>query len=136
MSGSGANVGGKAVEFSDSSNRQKEIGTVDVSIDGKGNAKLLRLFVTKTLRKEGIGSKMLQMLIDFIKDGIASEINGDITGADELDVAKLFCSKHGFTISNEGTHTLIYTELTKPPFSEFFTLHNVEKQFGKKWVPT
>jgi GNAT superfamily N-acetyltransferase len=135
MSGSGANVGVKAVEFSESSNRQKEIGTVDVSIDGKRNAKLVRLFVTKARRKEGIGSKMLQMLIDFIKDGSATRINGDITGADEPEVAKLFYSKHGFTITVQGAHSLIYAELTKPPFGEFFSLHKVEQQFGKKWIP-
>jgi hypothetical protein len=78
---------------------------------------------------------MLKLLIDYVKDERASEIEGDITGAEDLSKAIDFYKKHGFSISEctiyNSTHTLIDLKLNKPKFSEFHKLHKVTRVIPK-----
>lgn len=130
--GSGADVGVKAFLTKGDS----EIGHADIGVDGKKNAKLLDIFVKSSFRHRGIGSKMLRLLIDFIKEGIASEIQGDITNADDLPKAIDLFKKHGFSIEEctlyEGKHTVINLTLAQPKFSEFDNLHDVTRVVPKR----
>lgn len=130
--GSGADVGVRAFLIKSDS----EIGHADIGVDGKKNAKLLDIFVKSSFRHRGIGSRMLSLLIDFVKEGIASEIQGDITGVNDLPKIIDFFKKHGFSISEcmlyEDKHTLINLTLTEPEFSEFYNLHNVTRVIRRK----
>lgn len=140
-SGSGASLGVKLVEmkFADS-DYTKELGNVDVTVDGKHNAKLIYFFVKPSLRNQGYGDIMLKMVVDYLRDGTASEIHGDITGVSNLKEISQFFTKRGFALNEEkglyGKQTMISLELTAPPYnSEFFKLHTVEKKVGKQWIP-
>ena len=82
---------------------------------------------------------MLKLLIDYIRDGTATEIHGDITGCDNLHKTSDFFTKHGFSVSKEmtsyGKHTMIAIVLSAPRYSEFHQLHTVEQQVGRRWIP-
>ena len=138
-SGSDADVGVKAFVTEESVKYDKEIGHADIGIDGKKSAKLLDIFVQVPYRHQEIGDRMLKLLIDFIRDGTATEIHGDITGVDNLHKTSDFFTKHGFSVSKEmtsyGKHTMIDIALTAPRYSEFHQLHTVEQQVGKRWIP-
>ena len=138
-SGSGADVGVKAFVTEESVKHDEEIGHADISIDGKKSAKLLDIFVKAPYRNQEIGDRMLKLLIDFIKDGVATEICGDITGCNNLHKTSDFFTKHGFTVIKQttsyGKHTIIEQKLTASKFSEFFELHTVEKIVGNKSIP-
>ncbi len=92
--GAGADLGVKAFLTKNDS----EVGDADVGVDGKGNAKLLGIYVKPPFRHRGIGSRMLKLLIDFLQDGMASEIDGDITASDDLPKTIGFYKKQGFSI--------------------------------------
>jgi ribosomal protein S18 acetylase RimI-like enzyme len=129
--GAGADLGVKAFLTKNDS----EVGDADVGVDGKGNAKLLGIYVKPPFRHRGIGSRMLKLLIDFLQDGMASEIDGDITASDDLPKTIGFYKKQGFSISeytiNDSKHTLIDLKLTKPKFSQFGNLHEVTRVIPK-----
>jgi hypothetical protein len=78
---------------------------------------------------------MLRLLIDFLQDGMACEIECDITGSDDLPKAIDFYKKHGFSISectiSDRKHTLIDLLLTTPKFSDFHNLHEVTRVIPK-----
>jgi GNAT superfamily N-acetyltransferase len=109
----------------------KEIGKACISVDGKKCAKLLDIYVNKSYRHRGIGSKMLKLMVDYITDGTAKEVHGDITASEDLRKAIDFYTKNGFIIDefvlSEGKHTVVNLALNKPKFGEFFNLYEVER---------
>ena len=134
-SGSGLDLGVKG--FLDGS--KLEIGHADIGVDGKKRAELLEVLVKSPYRHRGIGSKMLKFMVDYLQDGDAREIHGDITASNDLRKTIEFFTKNGFTIGEEltpyGKHTVIDIALTQPKFGQFFNLHNVERVIGKKSIP-
>jgi GNAT superfamily N-acetyltransferase len=129
--GSGSDVGVKAFLTRNGS----EIGHADISIDGKKNAKLLDIFVEEPFRNRGIGGRMLKLMVDYIREGLACEIQGDITGSEDLPKTIDFFKKYDFSFSEcviyDSKHTLIDLLLTEPKFSEFDSLHEVTRVIPK-----
>jgi ribosomal protein S18 acetylase RimI-like enzyme len=69
------------------------------SFNKKFRLELLHIEVRKSYRRRGIGSKMYTLGIDFVKkDGITKEIVGDITSADNLEIAIGFYKKNNCKI--------------------------------------
>lgn len=135
-SGSGTNIGVKAYPTKNISEEVRtEKGRADLYVDGKKKTKLLNIWVNKRFRHQGIGGRIVNILVDYVRDGAAFEVTGDITSAEDLEKATEFYKKHGFSISEEmleyGKHTLIYQALIAPKFGEFYNLHDVTRVIPK-----
>jgi len=129
-----------AVLNSIKSNGKKKIGKGSIRIDSKKRAQLLDIFVKFPYRHKGIGSRMLKLMVDYIQDGIAKEIWGNISDADDLDEAIKFYTKNGFSISKnklpQVEQTIINLTLTKPLSPQFLHLpkvHQITKEEYEKF---
>lgn len=114
--GSGATLDVKAIPNNIDSGRNEMLGRICVGIDGKKSATLINLYVKPAYRRQGVGS----LLIDFAKsrlEGRKTEcLEGDITGAENLESAISFFQKNKFGISSDK---FVYTSIKKPKYPDF-----------------
>ncbi len=134
--GAGASFGVKAFLIDSETGQQiQRIGDLDFHIDGKRSANLRFFDVNESYQNRGIGSKMVKLSVDYMTDGIAKEINGDITFSKDLEKLIKIFKKNGFSINekSEVKHTEIDIALSKPMYSEFHELHKVEPATRKEY---
>ena len=99
---------------------------------------LLDIRVKKAFRRMGIGSKMFTLIIDFAKeDGQTQEIVGEITSADNLEIAINFYKKNHCTIITErlpeGDLLFCILNLKKHQNLQFYTPHKIEPSTEKEY---
>ena len=125
--GSGASLEVKAVLNDMGSDVKKKIGTTYIRIFPDKSAELSEIFVDPIFQDMGIGSRMLQFMIDYLRDGQADKIFGTIS-ADDVEKAIRFYAKNGFNIGNDKFSNIENFEvpLVKPQYPQFFELHKVE----------
>jgi ribosomal protein S18 acetylase RimI-like enzyme len=116
------------------SNRDIErVGEVSFGryINKKHSLELLNIEVRKGFRRRGIGSKFFTLGIDFVKkDGITKEIVGDITSADNLEIAISFYKKNNCKIIARRVPNgeLVFCKLKLEELNnfEFYAPHKIE----------
>jgi GNAT superfamily N-acetyltransferase len=105
--------------------KQRSLIGYAISLVGEEKkAWLLDIFVSEGRRRAGIGSKMLELLLDYFQDGLATYVYGcDLPdNSEELNIAISFYLHNNFLANSEQGS--VGRELVKSD-SDFFSKHCV-----------
>jgi hypothetical protein len=103
---------------------RKKIGKCNVRVESDKRAELEDIIVQVPYRRKGVGTRMLQLVVDYLRDRPAMEIWGDPYGAEDPEGAMKFYSENGFTIVNEH---MVLMVLSKPQNPQFLSKHKIER---------